>query len=310
MFSSRLRFAIFSLAVLVAAGVSGQPADQPEVGGVETLPAARTGVINGSPAILYCPYSREKRVILDAGECKAVLESTALARPLVFPCTKWFQPPVGHYDVWLELPPYVSAQAGVMTYGGGPFRGLGTRVLVPMVKAGRVHLDVSGHPVSAKSFRILSLNEDISTFDRHYEMPFPAAGALVPKGRAVAGLFDVSGHALQLSRPFTVADETPVSLKPPTRSALMVVMRGKAADKPASKSALLQSGTLRIRPDVEFGTDRLLVAIWYDLPVGPAMLTIPGAPKGSVPLQLIRGQVETYRAAFPKAEPKKTVASR
>lgn len=220
-----------------------------------------------------------------------------------YPCGEWIQPAVGKYQAWIEIPGYVSGTPTIVRYGGGPFRGSGSRVVIPVVPAGTLRLDLANSAVAgATTFRVLSLRESPRPFERQLDMSVAAAGVSVPTGRVLAGAFNASGEAIALSQPFEVKNRKVmiVALRPPANGADVLAVLTKPRLQSHSSSG---SGTVVLRtrihhkPDVILDTPTKLFAIWYGVRATRADLLIDDAALPIRTLALSNGRVATVRLA-------------
>jgi len=202
------------------------------------LPAAETGEIGGQPAILMWPISdgddkpAEQR-LLDPAGCEAhLIPDTDVNQELVYPCGQWFVPPIGKYTTWLESPQWISTTAGVFTFGGGVFKGKGTRNLVPVVPAGVVRVKSAVPAVPGATVRFISLDGSGYALERRTTLAKAAAGIRMPVRRALAGVFGPGGEALALTPPIdvTLRGALEVTAEAPKGGSAVLAILGRPAD--------------------------------------------------------------------------------
>lgn len=266
------------------------------------LPDPATGQIGGQPAILFWPTSSESAELLDPTDCQvhAILKGTMRERQ--FPCGDWFVPPVGGYTGWVESEHWISPSTLIFSFGGGPFHGHGTRVLAPVVPAGRVLVHFKGRLATNDTVRMLSLDGAGHALERRVTLDAARDGVRMPARRAVAGIFREDDGAVALSRPFSVraGDTTIVPLDVPSGASMLAVLSRPGTGKGRSTAAVklfLKTPSGRRAPDFVLDTPARVFAAWYDLQPSQAMLEAESPEIGfdPVPLNLTIGKVTTVR---------------
>lgn len=301
------------LCACLAAGIAeGQ---QPLYKGLEKLPDATTGEIDGQPAIVVWPVDDRKRELLDVKDCEVILErhDTSAFTYLEYPCGRWFVPEIARYDMWVEMPGYVSDAVTVYAFGGGEFHGVGARSLHSVVPAGRIRASSSAVvPPAAHSFRILSLRNQRVTYQRVVDAGAASTFISAPAGRVVAGFFDTDGNALALTRPFDLkagATEDVAASGPEKGSdLLLVIAKAQSEIEPRRDIEVVlhtngSGGAAQRKPDVLLDARDELVAIWYGLAASRVELVArPFWPKPRAVI-LQNAKVTTVRSLFTVAHP-------
>ncbi|HEY0140345.1 MAG TPA: hypothetical protein VGF48_05580 [Thermoanaerobaculia bacterium] len=276
-----------------------------------TLPDPATGSINGRTALLFWPVlstdnPNEPKLLPPQG-CHVHL--TPEDDPEVehrFACGRWFQPPRGRYDAWLETTDRISAP-WMGLYGGAPSKG-GLAAVVPVFAAGHVGIPASRSLPEGEELRILSLDSHLTAksgriFERRVRREDASAPVLMPAGLIVIGRFDKkSGDAIALSRPAILGAGAVVRLwpEPPSsgKSDLLVVLRKPSRVVTSAETQLfLDDGERRLAADVILDVTRV-IGIWYGVDVRSATISLRAEkmawPKHEV--KLTPGRVSTVRA--------------
>lgn len=275
------------------------------------LPDAATGQINGQPAILFWPVRADTNELVDPTDCEVHARPRGQTTELRFPCGDWFVPPVGGYIGWVEGEKWISASPLIFSFGGGPFQGSGSRVLAPVVPAGRLCVFVDGNVKPTDSIRFLSLDGSGHALERRATVDEARRGIRMPARRAVAGLFAENDDALIFSRPIAIraGDTTNLKLARPQAATVLTILERPATARGRSRAAVkltLDTPAGAREPDFFVDTPARLFAGWYDIPPSAATLRLVSDELrlDPLPLHLSKGSVATIRRTigFAKGE--------
>jgi len=272
------------------------------------MPDTTKGAINGRIALIAVPISAgrdDKLTPLPIDHCQAhLVETQDETHERVYPCGTWFQPPVGRYLFWMENQVAVSFQS-VIHYAGEQFRHSGALFPKPLYPAGSIELESATNVPPGATFRFLSLHivKNYRPFDRRIAAVRAKSRIHAPAGAAVAGVFDGSGRAASLSKPFIVKPGRVAVVNPETpqegRAALVVVLN-RFEHPPLRRCAvtLMESSGRRIAPAVDLQAYDRVVMIWYDL-LASGNTRIAVSCNSQQPfvqtVHLVSGQIETVR---------------
>ncbi len=275
------------------------------------------GEIGGRIAIAFLPQETDGSTAKEPTRYTVHLAAADdLDRELVFPAAKWFQPPVGRYRAWLEGEGRISPESVVLNYSGSPFKGRGLVGGMQLVAAGTVRLADEVAVDQARVLRLLHLDSDRRRAHPQREISrrvLPAgqrAGALMPAGQIVAGLFDTRRQEyVGLTRPVAVAPGKVTAVRPraPEQSTYLVALLERPFvidnfEKDDVRPTLrFPDGTAR-DPDALVPTADRVYAIWYDLPAGRASLGVASAHVDLQPVDVVlrRRAVERLTVALRK----------
>jgi len=269
------------------------------------LPAAESGVINGHTAILFWPQSADTHELLDPRDCEVRVTPKGTRTELTFACGEWFVPPVGAYIAWVESDRWMSPAPLAFRYGGGPFPGKGTRVVTPVVAAGRVSVFVKDKPPSKASIHFLSLPNKGYAIERRATLEESRRGIRMPAFGCLVGLFTEQNDAVAISRPVAVKarDTMNVTLAAASRPMVVAVLdrpitaKGKNA---APVRLTVNTGSAAVPPDVFLDTPGRVYSVWYALPKSRANLTMQSDELALEPISLEpdRRTVSTVRSTM------------
>ena len=241
------------------------------------LPDPATGSINGRSALLFWPVlltdDPNEPTLLSPQGCRIYL--IPLDDPTIehrYDCGKWFQPPKGRYNAWLETADRISSPWTVI-YGGAFSKG-GLGALTPVFPAGRVAIPVGRSLANGEELRILSLDNHRTTssgriFERRVRREDAGKPVMMPAGRIIVGRFDKkSGDAIALSRPAPLETGRIVRVwpEPPVDgSDLLLILRKPPRTGEADDTLLfVDDGQRRRAADVALDVNRI-IAIWYGI---------------------------------------------
>jgi hypothetical protein len=261
------------------------------------LPDASSGVIDGHPAALFWPAVAETAELLDPRGCEVHITKVEKTTESIYPCGDWFVPPVGRYIAWVESDQWMSPAPVVFSYGGGPARTGGARLITPVVPAGRVSVFFTGQPPRASSVRFLSLlGKGGHAIERRATLDETRRGIRMPAAGCLIGLFADDDSAVAISRPIMVKahDMTNVKLASPTKPGVLAILR-RTATGPVKVT--IHSGAASFAPDVFLDAPGRVYAVWYALPRSAANLSIESndLSLAPVPIPLDRRMLETVR---------------
>lgn len=291
---------LVSAAALPLAAQHSVPAiaPDPRQGQVDGKLALSAWVIGDDPSEILDPTGYEVR-LAPAGD---------LDQEIVYPAGHWFVPSPGRYRMWMQGNGRISSATSTLLWRGGPFKERGMVTVERLVPAGRVRLD-SDRAVTAKQIlRLLHLDSHLMGPHPQLEMSRRLIGEaahrgdLMPEGRVLSALFDrESGDYLGVSRPVTVrhGETTVVDPQPPkagTSHLVVLLERPKVIPRldQYTLEARLRIGEEQRRPDLTIPTPSRLYAVWYDLPSGPARLSVEsnGTFADPVDVRLRSGRAE------------------
>jgi|GEM_PF-2666311 len=293
---------VCTLSCIAALAQSGK--EPAQIKGLENLPEASGGNIDGKPAILIWPFDVSHMEALDLPEgCQITIEphDTAEFKYLTFPCGKWFVPPIGRYDLWLDSPTLVSEHTMVFAFGGGKFQGFGSRSLHAVVPGGNIRFAGAKIPAGSESFRVLSLRDAWIPYERVLAPKQAWNGVNVPAGRVLAGFFSAAGDAVALSRPVpvTIAGRAVFTLSKPAVGGDILLVINKVGPSEMSPRAGLQvvarSGEMSFPPDVLLDSRDDLVAVWYGRAERRIQISAPPLMPEERTVLITPGQVTTLR---------------
>ncbi|MCG8462485.1 MAG: carboxypeptidase-like regulatory domain-containing protein, partial [Holophagales bacterium] len=272
-----------------------------------------TGEIDGISALAIYPvrFEGSRAVeVLDLEDCEVHLvpvEDRSVER--VHPCAAWFLEDAGRYEYWIEAGDLISPFARMVIYNRRPFVERGLPGATAVGPAGRVlvatDIDLaSGGPfelrlVHAGDYLLGGmLQRELS---RRTPLRNVGSGVLMPAGPTLAALWDRRRNRyVALSRLFRVSPskvvETPLR-SPKDRSYLLAQILRRELTVRIEEAALeigLASGGRVISPDAVVHSSTRILAVWYDLPPGPAELRAMG-PRDTlepVSLDLDEGAIE------------------
>lgn len=272
------------------------------------------GAVNGNIAVNVVPMLTERNGEtrpLPIEDCAVhLVDADEQTTPWIYPCGKWFQPPVGRYLFWLEQRSTVSFQS-VLSYAGEPFTGSGLMLPKTMYPSGYVQLR-SGTPIPADAtFRLISLErvENYRPYDRRIARKRANEPVRIPVGRMIAGVFDRYGQALAISRPREVSAGGVTTADPagPSRNKtdIVAVLSRSGLPGPIPCDIALTLGRHTIQPAVNFQTQERIIIAWYELT--PAIARLNVACGDTQPftrsLRLKPGTIETVRATLARPLP-------
>jgi 5-hydroxyisourate hydrolase-like protein (transthyretin family) len=232
-------------------------------------------------------------VLIATDDCEVhLVASPELDHELVSLCSKPFSPPRGTYVFWLEQKGAISGHQDVVSATGDPFH----PTLSPMMQAARIGIPADQPLTDEEIFYAMSAER---AFTRSI-----TADAQMPLGAVVMGRFNRrTKDAIAIARPvqLRVDSTTRVWPKPPTQSDLLIVL-SKPFKKEGSSHLLLNDTA----PDVLIDAPEQLLAIWYDLDLSRATLSLKSdvAFWEAREVRFTRGKVTTLRGELqplPKA---------
>jgi len=206
---------------------------------------------------------------------------------LGYPCGEWFIPPPNRYKIWIDGPDLMSPFQSVMALQGTgelPQKELDINV----VPAGRVVLDAAHIDCPSCNLRLIHLNSHLiggfarNELTRRASLDRAAGGVLMPAGDIVAALFDNTRQEyVALSKPLHVPAGGRVvwtpDPDPESRHLVAILERPTMITLPSEDDVnpiLLTRDGARVTPDFLVRATGRLVAIWYDLDLVQADLTI------------------------------------
>ncbi len=271
------------------------------------------GEIDGKVAIAFVAQEPDGSMAEKPSQYKVHLVADAdLGLERVYPAITWFQPPPGKYRVWMEGPGRMSPDSLVLSYSGGPFKGLGILGGLRLAPAGTVALADETARTGTSVLRLLHLDSHMRGAHPQREISRRVSGAalksgvLMPAGPILAALFDSKTQEYTgLTRPVVVAAEgrTPVRPVPPERGVTHLVAlleRPGVLDSFAQDDArpVLALPAGRREPDVLVTTAERIYAVWYGLSDRHAKLELTSAfvTLPSQELVLRPGRIERVQA--------------
>ncbi|MES1245438.1 MAG: hypothetical protein ABUT39_27790 [Acidobacteriota bacterium] len=200
---------------------------------------------------------------------------------LGYPAGAWFQPPPGHYRIWLQGGWRMTPFAGLISYSGAG----SMRAMAAIGEAGRVRLpedlaadpDLELHLLHAGSY----LEAGFLRWELSIRRPVSEVGdgVLLPVGKAVGALWDPERKRyVALSRPFLVRGHgtVEVPLAQPGGGAFLVaeLQRDTPAETASDLGARMavRQGDGERPADLQVQTTDKVFAFWYGLTPGPADL--------------------------------------
>jgi hypothetical protein len=235
-----------------------------------------------------------------------LVPSSNVNTELTYPCGEWFTPPPDRYRVWAEKDDLISPSPSMLNYSGTSGRGL--EAGIHMGPAGTV--ESAGAIPEGHTLRLVGLDSHVGpvlrqAFERRVQ-PGPAGAAVkMPIGRVLVGLFDKGGDAVALCSVLEVRKGQTVSAKPksPARSEsdLLVVLdrpRFSSARHPDDVELQLDKGGDLIAPDVLMNAVDRVIAVWYGISPGAALVNVISETLHLDPIDvaLRSSQVTTARA--------------
>ena len=222
-------------------------------------------------------------------------------------CGRWFAPPAGKYNYWLETADAMTPAQNILVYTASPFRGRGLAAVIPVAPAGHVAIPPGQKLPAVEDLRFLLTNatnawqEQPWVFYRRYH----GSAVLMPEGNVIAARFDrKSNDAIALTRPMRIErGRTATGWPSPPRTSDVLVVLSKPAKLQVSKKPV--SAHLRLNDrdaDVLVNGADAIVGVWYgvDAPRAAISLRSDGAFWKPREIRLAPGKVTTVRSA---AEP-------
>ncbi len=226
------------------------------------------------------------------------------------PCGLWLSPPPGKYKFWLQGRGMISPASMVMTYSAPPFEGKGRAHVSSVVPAGRIGLSPDREMSAGLILRLLHTeshnrgSRPRSEMSRSVPADSAHAGALMPQGPVMAGLFDVSKKEyVAFSKPVDVfrGSVTYVDPRPPAAGTDLVVVLDrprKAAsfeEYDISLSALGTDGSTR-PPELTIPTSDRIFGVWYGLSDKYVTLQVESPSVFTKPREIVlpEGRVARY----------------
>ena len=233
----------------------------------------------------------------------------------------WHELPAGEYWVLLEGPFAVNQYPSMAHWSNGPYEGRGSAHMIPVVAAGRVQLGAEC-PVRRCLAWLLHESSNLEALPGYFEtemlrwstLEFARnKGVLMPAGRVAAALYDAERREfVGIQVPVDIPPLRAMTVRPLTprigRSALILelarpVMTPKRPEKDVEVA--LVAGDATLRPAFVARTHRKIIAIWSDVPAGPARVDVSSsvAYLREKDLRLRPGKVENLSlnlAALPK----------
>ena len=275
------------------------------------VPDPRTGNVNGKVGVLYWPAryrSWDDTELLPAAGCEVhLVPSRNRDEEEIYPCGQWFTPTKSdQYRDWMEGNGLISPHPSVLNYVDKPFEGGGLGVIAPVVPAGTLSVAADVQIPAEAGIRLLGLSAEFlgswqPAFERRVRPS--ARGALMPAGRAIAGIFDrKSGDAIALSRPVDVVANRTATVRPAPGSDVLVVLRRPPVKEREQLKLTLRIGDGERSPDVFVHAIDAAYAVWYEVEGTSAELRVESDRVFLPPatLALRPKQVTTFREALKK----------
>lgn len=268
------------------------------------LPDIATGVIDGRVAVMLFP--RFGKDLVEPVGCTAHLVRRDDTEVL-FPCGKWFQPPVGRYRVWIEQNDLISPLQQLLVYGGGPFQGRGLGVVMDVVLGGNVSLpsDVKTAADDRLFLFHLDSHRRLNTMGRSFERTVFGSKVrdpvLMPEGRVIIAITDRLGNAKALTRPISVPPRGTVSVapRPPQEGSDVLVLLTRARTYttryPDEIGVTVHAGGRSYDPDVFVTAGDRYYAVWYGIKASRARIELTSETVALPPeeVNLVPGAVST-----------------
>lgn len=258
----------------------------------QPVPDHASASVRGMRAVGFWPEPRDDRKPGDPKGYEVVLAPRLdPAKWIRFPAGSWQLPAEGAYWALLEGSFQVSPWPVHLNWSLEPFDGRGFAISQRVVPAGRVRV-TTPCPVEACTAWLLHENSNIQTpvpwftseLLRHLALPKAAeAGVLMPGGRIAVALYDsATKNFLGLQAPVAVTASKVIEVRPEApkanRASLIVDLVRPAAvlQRPDDDIgvALIAADETRMPPALIARTHRKVIAIWQDVPAGPARLEL------------------------------------